>query len=205
METLRNLDKVNERKSYFSYFIVILAFLFAVFVYVSSEQKVEEARQQAYILKNDGEIFVGEVAKVRDNREVEVKHHLKMLHNALFFLQPDEDLINKQIKETAFYLGDNSIVEFHKRRINSDFYNDIIRTGSVVEFRMDSIKVNLEAYPYYAVCWGRQRIIREQEIIYHSVITKNYLSNTIRKEKNPHGLSDNFKMIEYSEISRKNR
>lgn len=205
MYTLKDLNDVSSVKTRLAYFCITLSFVFAIFMYYSSERKVEKAREQAYILKSTGEVYIGEASGVRENRKVEVRDHISVLHKSLFTLQPNEKHIQEQIQGKAYYLGDNSIIEFDKRRANQGFYNDLISTGSSVQFKIDSIKINMQKYPYYAVCWGRQRIIREEEIIYHSVVSQNELINGTRTNENSHGLSVNFKILTYKEIYRQKR
>lgn len=201
----QNLDNIFRYKSNVTYLTVFLSFVFAITVFYVKNKEVEEKSQQVFILKeSDGSIFLAETANIRENRGVELKSHIRNLHNLLFFLTPNQNLIEEQIKR-AYYLGDNSIVEFHRRRIENDFYHDLVATGSSTEFQIDSIGIDIATYPYQVLCVGMERIIRSDLIIYNKVESYLTVTNTIRTNENPHGFDANFKLKKYNEILRKKR
>jgi conjugative transposon TraK protein len=67
--------------------------------------------------------------------------------------------------------------------------------------QVDSISCNFDAYPYKAVTYARQLIIRESNITERSLITRCNLINSVRSDNNPHGFTmESFEIVENRDL-----
>lgn len=66
---------------------------------------------------------------------------------------------------------------------------------------MDSIACNFDVYPYKAVTYARQMIIRQSNVTERSLVTRCDLINSVRSDNNPHGfIMEKFEIVENRDI-----
>ena len=65
-----------------------------------------------------------------------------------------------------------------------------------VEFACD-----FDSYPYKAVTYAKQMIIRESNVTERSLVTRCNLINSVRSDNNPHGFTmEKFEIVENRDI-----
>jgi conjugative transposon TraK protein len=66
---------------------------------------------------------------------------------------------------------------------------------------VDSISCNFDTYPYKALTYARQLIIRESNITERSLVTRCNLINSVRSDNNPHGFTmEAFEILENKDL-----
>ena len=81
------------------------------------------------------------------------------------------------------------------------YYNRIV-SGNINQIvQVDSIACNFDVYPYTAVTYARQMIIRQSNMTERSLITRCNLINSVRSDNNPHGFTmEKFEIVENRDI-----
>jgi conjugative transposon TraK protein len=113
------------------------------------------------------------------NRPVEAKEHVKRFHELFFTLSPDKNAIEGNITR-ALFLVDKSAFAYYKDLTEKGYYNRIISGNIHQQLQVDSVSFNFDAYPYRAVTYARQLIIRESNVTERSLITQCNLINSVR-------------------------
>jgi conjugative transposon TraK protein len=154
-----------------------------------------EERQKIYVL-NGGVPMMADRTDQSMTMGIEAKAHINLFHELFFTLAPDETYINYNL-ERAMYLIDESGLVQRNTLQEKGFYNNIVSASAMCGILCDSINFNenTKEFTYY----GRQRIERKTTVLYRELITKGKIKQTIRTEKNPHGML----IIDYKTILNK--
>ncbi len=134
------------------------------------------------------------------NRPVEGREHLRRLHELFFTLAPDKDAIESNINR-AMYLADKSLYAYYRNWNEKGYYNQVISANINQTVLIDSIRCDFESYPYRAMTYARQMIIRKSNITERSLVTRCRLLNTVRSDNNPQGfMAEQFEILENRDI-----
>lgn len=85
--------------------------------------------------------------KRKDNIEVEARSHVAMFHTDFFTLDPDEKVIESNIKK-ALYLADGSAKRQYDNLKETSYYSGIISGNISQQIAVDSISLSMNAEPY---------------------------------------------------------
>jgi len=81
------------------------------------------------------------------------------------------------------------------------YFNRIVSGNIQQVIQVDSVACNFSGYPYTAVTYARQRIIRSSNVTERSLVTRCNLINSVRSDNNPHGFTiEKFEIIENKDI-----
>jgi conjugative transposon TraK protein len=134
------------------------------------------------------------------NRPVEAKEHIRRFHELFFTLSPDKNAIEGNIQR-ALFLVDKSAFRYYKDLSEKGYYNRVVSGNINQMVRVDSINCNFDTYPYKAVTYARQVIVRESNITERSLVTSCELINSVRSDNNPHGFTmERFEILENRDI-----
>lgn len=197
---LKNIDAAFKHVRLFS-FVLIGAFT-AITCYNSfwCYQAVSRAEHRVYVLVN-GKALEALAADRKDNIGVEARDHIKMFHYDFFTLDPDDKVIDANVKQ-ALYLADNSAEKQYEDLKENGYYASIISGNVSQRVTMDSIKVDFNATPYYFQYWGHQQLIRPTATVTRSLITEGYLRTVNQSDNNPHGfLIERWHILENKDLS----
>lgn len=165
---------------------------------------VSETQGRIYILSN-AKALEAYSAERKDNIPVEARDHVKTFHHYFFTLDPDDKMIQSGISR-ALYLADISAKLQYDNLKENRYYSNIISGNISQTIEVDSIRINLENYPYYFRYYSKQTIIRATSIVIRSLITEGYLRNVARSDNNPHGfLIERWNTVENKDIQTLNR
>jgi conjugative transposon TraK protein len=169
-----------------------------------TNRKLEEKDKRVLVVAN-GKIFEA-VSNDRGNLwPIEIKDHVKMFHLYFYTLQPDEQVINKNIIK-ALYLADDIAKNEYDNLKESGYYTSLIAANISQEIEMDSIEVNMNASPWYFRYTGKLRIIRATTIVTRSLITEGSIRITQASDNNPHGLLiERWRIIENKDLNQISR
>jgi conjugative transposon TraK protein len=181
----KNIDRAFRHIRLFSFFLMTICVVLAGLALGLSYRLNSEAAERIYILAN-GKALEAYAADRKDNIPVEAKDHVRMFHHHFFTLHPDEKVIQGNITK-ALYLADASAKKQYDNLEENSFYANIMAGNISQEIVVDSVRVDIDRYPFYFRCYGTQRIIRPTTIVSRSLITEGYLRNVSRSDHNPHG------------------
>ena len=200
----KNIDTSFRHIKTFTLLIVAGCFVVCVFVLYKSYELSARVQDKIYILSGN-KAMEAYAANRKDNIEVEARSHIAMFHTDFFTLDPDEKVIDLNIKK-ALYLADGSAKRQYDNLKETSYYSNIISGNISQQISVDSISVNINAEPYLFHCYATMKIIRPNSIVTRNLITKGYLRNISRSDHNPHGfLIERWETLENKDIKTENR
>jgi len=203
-QQLKNIDTAFKHIKTFSIALIIACVAICSFTVFKSYQFVSNAQQHIYILAN-GKALEAFSAERKDNIPVEARDHVRMFHYYFFNLDPDEKVITANITR-ALYLADNSAEKMYNDLKEQGYYADVISGNISQQITIDSIRVDVNQYPYYFHCYAKEKMIRSTSIVTRSLITEGYLRNVSRSDNNPHGfLIEKWNTLENKDLKTENR
>ncbi len=199
-KSLRNIESSFRRIRFFSIVFLIACAGTTLYAIWKSYSFAEKQRQKIYVLDKGKSLILALAQDLSQNRPVEAKEHIRRFHELFFTLSPDKSAIESNIKR-ALYLADKSAYDYYKDLGEKGYYNRIISANINQVVQIDSIVCDLNNYPYRAITYGRQIIIRESNVTERSLITQCALINSVRSDNNPHGFTlENFEIKENKDI-----
>jgi conjugative transposon TraK protein len=165
---------------------------------------------QSSIIASQGKVFVLSNGKLLEanavNRKqqlpVEVRDHVNTFHQYFFNLEPDEQLIRKQVGK-ALYLCDQSARLQYNNLNESGYYAGIVSGNISQRLETDSILVDLNTSPWSVNYYGKLSIIRPTSVVIRLLVTQAVLRDlgTV-SDNNPHGfLLEHWKIVDNHDIA----
>lgn len=173
-------------------------------VYYTISQ-VSVMQKNVYVLDNKGQIFSASSQSASVTRGDEVRDQVTRFHDLFFNLPPDHTIIEQNLNR-AFDISDKTTYQYYNDLQESGFYRRLINSGAYEQITVDSIKVNMNVYPYHVVTYGSQLIVRESNVTKNLLITECSIMEVNRSPKNVHGLEiQNFKLLDNSVVGTRKR
>jgi len=161
-------------------------------------------QDKVYILAN-GKALEAFASDRKDNVPVEARDHVRTFHQFFFSLDPDDKVIKANVTK-ALYLADNSVKRIYDDLKENGYYSGIISGNISQTVIVDSVRIDINEYPYRFKCYARQNIIRTTSILNRNLITEGRLRNVSRSDNNPHGfLIERFNTLENKDLGTVNR
>jgi len=182
---LKNIETAFQHIKRFSYLLIIACTLICGLALYKSYQFATLTNSHVYILAN-GKALEAFAADRKDNIPVEARDHIRMFHHYFFTLDPDEKVIDSNIGK-ALYLADESARNQYNGLKEKSYYNNLISGNISQQIQVDSIRLDMNQYPYYFKCWAIEKLIRSTSSVNKLLITQGYLRNVSRSDNNPHG------------------
>jgi len=181
----KNIDTAFSHIKRFSIFLILACVMVSGFAIWKSFEMVEEVNGKVYILAN-GKALEAFSAERKDNIGVEIRDHVKMFHHYFFTLDPDEKVIQRNML-AALNLADESAKKSYDNLKEQGYFTNLISANISQEITVDSVSVDLNAYPYYFRCFATQQLVRSTSTVSRKLVTQGYLRNVSRSDNNPHG------------------
>ncbi|MDX8568119.1 conjugative transposon protein TraK [Elizabethkingia sp. HX XZB] len=199
-KSLKNIEtSFHQMRTLVLGFVILCAFVTG-FALWKSYSFASKEREKIYVLDNGKSLMLALSQNVNINRPVEAKEHVRRFHELFFTLAPDKEAIDSNLKR-AFYLSDKSAFDYYKDLLEKGYYNRIISGNVQQRIEVDSIVCNFNDYPYQAITYARQIIIRSSNITTRSLITSCRLINSVRSDNNPQGFNmEKFSVTENKEL-----
>jgi conjugative transposon TraK protein len=195
----RNIETAFKHIKLFSFVLIAACMAICCYTVYESYNMVSSAQQRIYLLAN-GKALQALSADRRDNIPVEARDHIKTFHSYFFSLDPDDKVIEGNIS-MALYLADGTAKKQYDDLKESGYYTGIISGNVSQQVSVDSITVDMQAYPYYFRYYGVQKMVRPTTTVSRSLITEGYLRNVSRSDNNPHGfLIERWRIIENRDL-----
>lgn len=203
-QQLKNIDTAFKHIKLFSFVLILACALICGYTIYKSFKIITHIEERIYILAN-GKALEAWSAERKDNIPVEARDHVKMFHHYFFTLDPDDRVIETHITK-ALYLADASAKRQYDNLKESRYYSNIISGNISQEIVTDSIRIDIREYPFYFLCYSKQKLIRTSSIVTRSLVTEGYLRNVSRSDNNPHGfLIEKWNTLENKDIKTENR
>ncbi|WP_200979787.1 conjugative transposon protein TraK [Echinicola sp. 20G] len=185
-ENLKNIDSAFRHIRLFSLLGIVSVCTLCGLLCFRSLNHAERAQEHIYILAH-GKVLEAFSGERNENIAVEAKDHIKMFHHYFFTLAPDENQINNQLSK-SLYLADGSAKTAYDNLKEKGYYQRIVAANISQDIKMDSIRLDTNAYPYGFIYYGTQTIVRSSSVLTRNLVTKGRLREVRRSDNNPHGL-----------------
>ena len=129
-------------------------------------------------------------------RDLEAVDHVERFHELMFNLSPNSESIKRNL-DRALNMSDKSAFDYWADLSERGFYQRLVSANISQEIVIDSVKVNMLAYPYETTTYARLFMMRESNITGYQFESTCRLVDVERSPGNPHGL-----MIEKFRVSR---
>lgn len=195
----KGIDTAFRQMRLFTLAIIVVCCVISVYGLYITHQSISASNERIYILAN-GKVLDAFAADRKVNIPVEARDHIKMFHYYFFSLDPDDKVIQANINR-ALYLADGSAKEQYDNLKENNYYSNMISGNISQEIEADSIRVDVNVYPFYFRYYGKEKIIRPSSIVTRSLVTEGYLRNVARSDNNPHGfLVEKWKTLENKDL-----
>jgi len=202
----QHIDTAFRHTRLFSLLFLLACTGICIYCLSTYRRDMQKNSGRIYILEN-GKLFMGVAINRSDSLVVEMRDHISMFHFYFFNLEPDDEMIERNMAK-ALYLADGSASRaFHDLK-ESGYYTNLI-SGNIRQQLpdYDSIAVDLSEQPARFRFFGKEKIMRATSIVTRSLITE----GTIRvlsqvSSHNPHGmLIEHWSIVENKDLKTENR
>lgn len=182
----KNIDTAFRHIKSFSIVLILANVLIVCFCIYQSFVLVDRAQNRVLILYN-GKALEAFASDRKANLPVELRDHIKSFHEYFFNLSPDDKAIQTGVSK-ALYLADESAKKQYDNLRESGYYNNIISANISQEIEIDSIRLDLDKYPYAFTCYARQSLTRSSSTATRNLVTRGTIRDLkSRTDNNPHG------------------
>ena len=199
-KSLKNIETSFRQIRLFGIVFVCMCAAITGYSVWSSYNFAEVQRQRIYVLDGGKSLMLALSQDMTQNRPVEAREHIKRFHELFFTLSPDKKAIESNVNR-ALFLVDKSAFKYYQDMAEKGYYNRIV-SGNINQIvQVDSITCDFDSYPYKAVTYAKQMIIRESNVTERSPVTRCNLINSVRSDNNPHGFTmEKFEIVENRDV-----
>jgi conjugative transposon TraK protein len=201
-QQLKNIDTAFKHIRLFSFLLILANVLICCFCVFKSYQAVELAQNRVHILYN-GKVLEALASDRKLNLPVELRDHIKSFHVFFFSLSPDEKAIRANVSK-ALYLADESAKRQYDNLRESGYYNNLVSANISQEISVDSIRLDVNRYPYAFTCFATEKLIRSSGTVLRRLVTQGTVDDMKdQSDNNPHGfLIRHWEILENSDVAK---
>ena len=160
-----------------------VAMLGTVLLYIS---KIEALTGTIYVVDRGSAVMASRTHE-DGYRDIEANDHVLRFHELMLNITPNSESIKRNL-DRALILCDKSAYDYYMDLAEKGFYQRMISANITQEFVADSVKVDLESYPYKVRTYGKLYLMRESNINQYEFESEGQLVEVERSPSNPHGL-----------------
>lgn len=196
----KNIDTAFKHIKRFSIFLIIANAITICFTIYNNNRIIDKAYQRIFVLYN-GKVLEATASDRKSNLPVELRDHVKIFHHYFFDLSPDDKAIRASVNK-SLYLADESAKKQYDNLRESGYYNNLISANISQEITPDSIKLDVNVYPYQFTCYATQKLIRSSGTTERKLITQGFIDDIKNQtDDNPHGfLIRNWEILENRDL-----
>ena len=199
-KSLRNIESSFRQIRLFGIVFLSLCAVVTVWSVWNSYRFAEKQREKIYVLDNGKSLMLALSQDLSQNRPAEAREHVRRFHELFFTLSPEKSAIEHNVKR-ALLLADKSVYHYYSDFAEKGYYNRIIAGNINQVLKVDSVVCDFNAYPYRAVTYSTQKIIRQSNVTERSLVTTCRLLNASRSDDNPNGFTiEGFTIIENKDV-----
>lgn len=194
MKTLKNLESTFSLVRVCFFAVIICNVISVLFAWGYGRWFNARQNERIYALKGEVPVMIALGQNVKENRQAEAKAQLEVFHKLFFSLVPDMGEIKYNMSK-AMLMADNSVSDQYTVLEESGYFRQICDAQIRCSYVCDSVKLDLNNYPYHAVVYGRTSIVRQSGTTVRLLVTSCNLRNVLRTDEIPHGfLIERFKV-----------
>lgn len=196
----KNIDTAFKHIKRFSIFLIVANAITICFTIYNNNRIIDKAYQRIFVLYN-GKVLEAVASDRKSNLPVELRDHIKTFHQYFFDLSPDDKAIRASINK-SLYLADESAKKQYDNLRESGYYNNLISANISQEITPDSIKLDVNVYPYQFTCYATQKLIRSSSTTLRKLVTHGFIDDIKNQtDDNPHGfLIRNWEILENRDL-----
>ena len=199
-KSLKNIESSFRQIRLFGIVFLSLCAVITVWSVWSSYRFAEQQREKIYVLDNGKSLMLALSQDLSQNRPAEAREHVRRFHELFFTLSPEKSAIEHNVKR-ALLLADKSVYNYYSDFAEKGYYNRIIAGNINQVLKVDSVVCDFNGYPYRAVTYATQKIIRQSNVTERSLVTTCRLLNSSRSDDNPNGFTiEGFTIIENKDL-----
>ena len=160
-----------------------VAMLGTVLLYIS---KTEALTGTIYVVDRGSAVMASRTHE-DGYRDIEANDHVLRFHELMLNVTPNAESIKRNL-DRALILSDKSAYDYYMDLSEKGFYQRMISANITQEFVADSVRVNMESYPYKVTTYGKLYLMRESNINLYEFESQGQLVEVERSPSNPHGL-----------------
>jgi conjugative transposon TraK protein len=182
----KNIDTAFKHIRRFCYLFLAACTLLVGFCIYKSYQLVDRAQNRVHILYN-GKVLEALASDRKTNLPVELRDHIRVFHEDFFTLVPDDKQIAATIGK-ALYLADGSAKTAYDNLREAGYFNNLVSGNISQQVMVDSIRLDLDHYPYGFTCYATEKLVRSTSTTVRSLVTAGEVSDLkTETDNNPHG------------------
>ncbi|WP_344672848.1 conjugative transposon protein TraK [Sphingobacterium kyonggiense] len=182
----KNIDTAFRHIKTFSIFLILANVLTMGFCIYKSYDIVDRAQNRIHILYN-GKVLEAIASDRKSNLPVQLRDHIKTFHQYFFTLSPDDRAIQANISK-ALYLADESAKKQYDNLRESGYYNNLISANVSQDIEVDSVRLDIDQYPYTFTCYATQKLVRASSTATRKLVTQGQVRDLkAQTDNNPHG------------------
>ena len=155
----------------------------AMFLYTNKTQSLTDT---IYVVDRGSAVMASRTTE-DGYRDIEADDHVLRFHELMLNVTPNAESIKRNL-DRALILSDKSAYDYYMDLSEKGFYQRMISANITQEFVADSVKVNMESYPYKVRTYGKLYLMRESNINLYEFESEGQLVEVERSPSNPHGL-----------------
>lgn len=180
--------------------LVLVAVIFAIASYYVTAAN-ERANNNAYLLYGGQRLPIAPIRDIQQNLEILCEGHIINFHELFFALEPELDLIRKNIEGKALFMVDGSGNRLYARLVEKKYFHDVAMRDYNYFVELDSIQIDYATYPFPFNFYGKQAIEKGKTTTYRKLVTKGYLKKTGITLNNLNGIKIlDFEVVDNSDI-----
>ena len=181
-----NIDSSFRKMKFLSVAALICAAAVCLGSVLIAAWSSEHARETVYVIEK-GSAVMARRTKEDANRDMEAADHVTRFHELMFNLSPSSESIKRNV-DRALTMSDRSAYDYWMDLSERGFYQRLVSANISQEIVVDSVKVNMQTYPYEAVTYGKLFLLRESNITSYEFESSCRLVEVERSPSNPHGM-----------------
>ena len=146
----------------------------------------EHARESVYVIEK-GSAVMARRSHEDANRDMEAADHVTRFHELMFNLSPSSESIKRNV-DRALLMSDRSAYDYWMDLSERGFYQRLVSANVSQEIVVDSVKVDMQSYPYGAITYGKLFLLRESNITSYQFESTCRLVEVESSPSNPHGM-----------------
>ena len=162
-KSLKNIESSFRQIRLFGIVFLSLCAVITVWSVWSSYRFAERQREKIYVLDNGKSLMLALSQDLSQNRPAEAREHVRRFHELFFTLSPEKSAIEHNVKR-ALLLADKSVYNYYSDFAEKGYYNRIIAGNINQVLKVDSVVCDFNGYPYRAVTYATQKIIRQSNV-----------------------------------------
>lgn len=163
-----------------------------------------ETGNQVFVI-DKGSAVMAQRTEEDANRDLEATDHVTRFHELMFNLSPNSESI-KRNTDKALVMSDKSAYDYWSDLSERGFYQRLVSANVSQEIVIDSVKLDMNTYPYEARTYGRLFMLRESNITAYQLETTCRLVDVERSPGNPHGMMiEKFRVTRNENLGTRNR